>query len=351
MFENTPSSHDEMIDTFTKYQPLLTEYVDDLVLKRGKARKHMTIEDKKKLDEYKEISLENPGENYEFHLKSKIFEGAIAKSGEKIFGKNARVIPTSEYDDWVNKTDMILEGKDEKEAPVHIAIDATFCKDSMNAERKNGEIYSDIERLNETKKGGNERFHIKYFTSETAETPTELHGVPRVIIGVHSDRLEEILSLIRKGETSHLRTMFLNMIKAQLENQFVFALGVNGEKKDKEDPKTYKKRLPEPIRKEVKSVYPLCLEAVKSDWEEKKVRDLFSSFEKNKNLFALKQFSIPEYFRFLSNVNASWNWISKELDTVKEKEKSAAEHETEVEKKLQSHMEKDRVLKHRPFLA
>ncbi len=346
MFEKAHNKkQDDIIDIFNKYQSLFAEYVDPLIYERQKVRPFLSPEDAQQMKRYEEISLENPEENYEIHLKSKIFEGALVKFGKKIFGENIETIPSTEYDDWVNKFDMFITHGDSQ-----IGIDATLCKDTLNTERKNGEIFSDIERLNE-KDRGKEKFHVKYFMPNgKKEAPIELHGIPRVIIGIHADYLEKMLLEIKNGNSAPFKLMFLNMIKSQLEDQFIFALGVNGEKKDKED-KTYKTRVPEPIKRNVREVYPLCAKAVKSDWNEEKIKDLFISFEKNKNLFALKQFSFPEYHQLLSNIQTSWNWVSSELANIKKESSPALLNETEVENRLRSHINEDQALKHRPFLA
>lgn len=355
MFETPNKRQDEVLDTYTKYEPLLLEYVDRVAERRAEVERHIDPEDKEMIEAYKKAAeKENGYDNYETHLRAKVFEGILAKHGHEIFGKNAEVVPASEFDDWVNGTDAILEGKDDKGKTVRIAIDAALSIDTRNIEKKSTAIMKNLEELDVPKK--KEPFSLKYFTSPSGDgKPEKLNGVPRVVLGIYSEDFDEVLNDVRGGKESmlELKRIFLTMIKNQLENQFVMALGLNGEKIDSREPGG--KRLSPEFTKETKSLYPLSEEVVKNGWKEEEIEKLFSSFKKNWGFFSMKQFSLPEYRILLQNTADAWEWTRKELlDAEAERilnESGTDWERNEVVEKLEEHLNEERALKHRPFLA
>jgi len=354
MFEGPGlKKQEDIIDIFNKYKGALTEYVDKVVYARAGLNKYVSEDDKKKVAERKrEAERTNENENYETHLRAKIFEGVLIKHGNEIFGESARTIITSEYDDWENGADMILEGKQEGGKPIRVAIDAALSMDTRNINKKNDLIFNELERLDIPSK--KEFFSLKYF-SPTGGKPEEIHSIPRVVLGIHSENFNEVLDDVRGGKKgiSELRRIFLTMMKNQLENQFVVALGTNGEKMDSKERNG--ERLSPEFTKDTRDLYPLSKKAVKNGWKEKDINTLFSLFLKNRTIFSMKQLSLPEYYTLLENISEAWEWTRKELldDDVKyilKEDQTDWEH-NEVVEKLEEHLDEDRALKHRPFLA
>jgi len=346
---------DEIIDTFNKYRGLLSYYTDDLVLKRTNMEQNINEEDEEKIKTYKQMEENEENGNYEAHLQSKIFEGVLVKCAKEIFGDKTAITPTSEYDDWVNATDMVLEAKNENGKIARIAIDATFCKNTLNIQRKNEKILDDVEHLNE--KGPKEKFCLKYFSSPMDENRTrEFKFIPRVILGAYSGDFKTILEEV-KTERPILTSVFLKMIKSQLENQFILALRVNGEKMDLEKQKKYKRGLSKNIVDNIKSIYPLSQDVVDGGWDEDNLENLFALFEKNETLFSMRRLSIPEYALLLSNIKEAWKWTKNELVAITDEtkknnlDKMTLIENNEVVQKLESHIESERVLKHRPIFA
>lgn len=360
MFEGPNNDRrDEILDTFTRYKLLLAEYVDKVVFSRTEAARDVSGEDREMIEAYKRAAeRENGYENYETHLKAKIFEGILIAHGKEIFGPHADVVPTSEFDDWVNGTDLVLEGTDEKGRVARIGVDAALSADTRNIEKKNGAILGDIERLNVPAK--KEPFHLKYFSSAAeGGRPRELRALPRVVLGIDAANFGEVLNDVREGGNGplRLRKIFLTMIKNQLENQFVLALGVNAEKMDIKKSGSAGKPFSPSVAKKIRDLHPLSEEAVHNGWDEKDVEKLFSAFEENETIFSMKRFSIPEYSALLGNIAAAWEWTRKELleteaEEVLKGDESGDQWETnDVVRKLESHLDERAALKHRPFLA
>ncbi|MEP7162237.1 MAG: hypothetical protein ABI747_00525, partial [Candidatus Moraniibacteriota bacterium] len=90
-------------------------------------------------------------------------------------GPNAEAIKTSQYDDYENETDIVVEFEDQQTAQYNrlgLAVDVTFGTVEMHT--KFEAIKKDIERGSLKK--------IKYFLSETSHIRGELSNVPRVIV-------------------------------------------------------------------------------------------------------------------------------------------------------------------------
>ncbi|MBF8280458.1 MAG: hypothetical protein HW383_231 [Candidatus Magasanikbacteria bacterium] len=100
-------------------------------------------------------------------------------------GENARTIPTTRYDDYMNGIDSIIEWNRAGKSAAYLAIDFTVTETPQIVEKK-------IERaLQELEKGTLAR--IKYFESESAPRGP-LKVVPRVLIGVRRNALKDYAS-------------------------------------------------------------------------------------------------------------------------------------------------------------
>ena len=116
-----------------------------------------------------------------------IFETIIFTEGEQSewFGKNAFLIRTSKYDDYVNKADAVLEYDMEMGVSrLALAIDITFNHDVQN---KVTEILKKIRNGRLTR--------IKYFESEVADQRGEINNIPHFILGADVDTVRELTNL------------------------------------------------------------------------------------------------------------------------------------------------------------
>lgn len=130
---------------------------------------------------------------------------------------------TTEFDDRVNMTDVVLEGETDDGKDIYLAIDCTI---SQNLNQINKKIDGIIEKIN-----SDELTTIKYFQSE--QDPSKkgmLKFVPRVIIALDPQRMDEVCKEVlpvingeRGGKTklarSYLQIFFLRQIEAQLAKQ------------------------------------------------------------------------------------------------------------------------------------
>lgn len=92
-------------------------------------------------------------------------------------------IKTTEYDDFVNGVDLVLEYKKAEDPASHLglAIDVTFSKD---LERKLSKIKEEIAKGTLTR--------IKYFDSPNSHIRGELRGIPRGVVGFDTDTMNRI---------------------------------------------------------------------------------------------------------------------------------------------------------------
>lgn len=129
-----------------------------------------------------------------------------------LFGTDDDVIKTSEYDDVMNGTDLVVEfGQTEANTVdrLGLAIDVTFGSETL---AKKFDLIK--EQIGEGELGS-----IKYFISEKYGIRGQLTKIPRVVIGIEKRRVEEAASLLRGGKAD----IFSNhpMIKAFLHEASV----------------------------------------------------------------------------------------------------------------------------------
>lgn len=356
---NIERPEDRIIDIFNKYKPLLVEYVDQITFNRVAIDEaYASTEDRKRVNDAKQrAKREDRNENYETHLQAEIFEGILIKHQKEIFGKDADIVTTSEYDDWINGVDMVLEGKDYYNNAVRIAIDAALSIDTRNVETKDTALLTKLETLD--KFSAKESFLVKYFTRDPKKIPVKLHAVPSVVLGIASQNFAEIVNDVRgeKKNQIELRRILYTIIKQQLEKQFVFALGVSGEKADLRD-QTNPVKKPDPQSTiNVRKLYPLAVDVVEGGWQNEKIEELFSYFQKQ-HMFTFKEaYALKTYQKILSNIASAWEWARKQLLSA-EAEAILVNNDirdrwenNEVVQRLESHLDKERILKHHPFLA
>lgn len=92
-------------------------------------------------------------------------------------------IKTTEYDDYVNGVDLVLEYKKAEDPASHLglAIDVTFSND---LERKLSKIKEEIAKGTLTR--------IKYFDSPNSHIRGELRGIPRGVVGFDTNTMNRI---------------------------------------------------------------------------------------------------------------------------------------------------------------
>lgn len=157
----------------------------------------------------------------------KVFEAIVLFNGDnEWFGKNARVIVPSRYDDIVHGVDGIVEFEGEKNFFSHLAlgIDMTV---STDVNRKMKKILQDIDR--------GELTMMSYFHSERQHFKGEKRNIPRVIVGADRQTMHDLTVTWMKEEgmiadfTKHpMQIQMLDGIVWQLE-----AFAAYAEKKNK----------------------------------------------------------------------------------------------------------------------
>jgi hypothetical protein len=147
-----------------------------------------------------------------------IFEN-WAKKG-KWFGENCEIIPTLEFDDRANHTDFVLEFKELNGEIVRLAVDCATSGDQRVLSSKAYYTAKGIEENYLTK--------IKYFKSPHTKEKREINSIPRAIVVVENDKIDELcksaLLAIGKNDDRELRNSYIQYfllaeIKSQLEAQ------------------------------------------------------------------------------------------------------------------------------------
>src|SRR3989344_86918 len=157
-----------------------------------------------------------------------IFEALVLEQTElsNWFGDNAHTFKSSDYDDFTNKVDMIAEwSMPEGSRVVGLAVDATFGSDSIS--KKMEQIKKEIDEgaLGSIK-------YMKYADGRLKQEP--LRNVPRIVLGVSQEVVEELARLWVNGEKTRLgehsvQKAFLLQLECQLQFMEAYARGVGNE--------------------------------------------------------------------------------------------------------------------------
>jgi hypothetical protein len=125
-----------------------------------------------------------------------VFEMIMFDQGESAewFGPNCYFIKTSDYDDYINKIDMVAEfEEDDAVSRMGMALDVTFGHDIS---KKVDKIISDIKQG----KSG----QVDYFESEVSDMRGQLLNVPRVVVGADVDTVRELTNMWMENSSADM---------------------------------------------------------------------------------------------------------------------------------------------------
>lgn len=159
--------------------------------------------------------------NFEFNetkAYAEILEGVMLEHIElsNWFGETASTIKTSEFDDIVNGSDMLVELEHidgDVPSPLSLSVDVTFAS-GESLDKKLMKIRDHI-------KNGGELGRIKYYHSDGVDFQGELKRVPQVVIGVQKEIVRALgeLWVARNNkalEKHPVQKVILEEIKLQL---------------------------------------------------------------------------------------------------------------------------------------
>ncbi len=149
-----------------------------------------------------------------------IFEALVLWNSEQAdwLGSKATTIKTSEYDDYKNGVDMVVEFQEERSASyLGLAADVTFSSDRSVIAKKFSILRDQIKR--------GTLAQVKYFHSDHTHFDGQLSKLPEVVIGVSKSMVLELARLWADGKNSTLANHRVGvLILKQMEMQlFVFA--------------------------------------------------------------------------------------------------------------------------------
>jgi len=179
------------------------------------------------LDMLKVLQLEkkfakNDKSSFEKNSKmtAEVFEAIVLMHSElSEWLGNAHTLKTSRYDDYINKTDLIAEWQHEGGTRhLALAVDVTFGKVAI--EKKMTQIKEEIER--------DELGEVKYHRSDFDDSRGERKNVPRVVIGISKENVEQLAQLWMQNDNKSLgihpvQRVILAEIQMQLETMKEYA--------------------------------------------------------------------------------------------------------------------------------
>ncbi len=160
-----------------------------------------------------------------------IFEALILFHGEQSnwLGENAVTIKTSEYDDFVNGVDAVIEFQGSEPGTASylgLAADVTFTADTTD---KFDRLRSQIDR--------GELAKVKYFHSEHMNVHGQLSKLPEVILGASKGTVLEVAELWAEREMlalaeHRIQIMLLQQAREQLKTFAMYADSLGDDHKD-----------------------------------------------------------------------------------------------------------------------
>lgn len=256
--ETLSEAEEQVYQTLIPHLEELAINLDDF--KEENRQENIKIDKEKVQQRKEELKQMGQSEISSSKKRSKILEALMAEQIEisDWFGPNVNTVIASEFDDLFNSIDMVVEFGDEKEKDSHydpVGIDVT-----STTERIEKKLYKIRDSLRQW--GGS---RIRYFRSERQNPKTTLKEMPRLIIGVEPELLEELSKLwleanehrlenrnpleLSSQEKQKIRAareslakhrtakLILEELKIQLETIIKFA------KKYKEDPSKFERLL------------------------------------------------------------------------------------------------------------
>ena len=120
---------------------------------------------------------------------ARVFEGIIYEQSELSdwFGANARTIKTSDFDDFVNGVDLVVEIDEPGRSPGHVALAVDVSFGTVGIEKKISRAVAEID--------ADSSGTVKYFFSELTGVKGQLLRVPRVVVGVEKKVVAELAGL------------------------------------------------------------------------------------------------------------------------------------------------------------
>jgi hypothetical protein len=221
--------------------------------------------DKKYVEEMKEkFDRLNSPEQKELNKLAVIFEAIVIDQSEmsEWFGPDGFSVPTSEFDDFKNGADGVIEFEENYLA---LGIDVTF---SVEMEDKFRRIKKEIEAGKLTE--------IKYFVSEHTP-PTKLPGIPRVVIGADAKTVKELSDLWLEGDKKKLAT---HPIQFQILEEIVYQLKSFADYAEEVGQKEAAKKYREELKK-VSAIYQHKLSEVKDTGDRDEVSFNIESCARN----------------------------------------------------------------------
>lgn len=154
------------------------------------------------------------------HERALIVAGIFYKEGEQSnwLGDETNVILTSEFDDIKRGSDFVLEIPQEDESFERLAVDLTISEDEGVFESKFNSVREGL-RLGRLT-------NLKYYYSEISGVKGELRSIPRVVLQIKKDQLEELCKNIFDKEINKaahpIQFELLEEAVQQLQEQMLF---------------------------------------------------------------------------------------------------------------------------------
>lgn len=196
---------DKYVNGVLKVEAPKMEDFEDLYSKEEIQRDKIELEEIKKRLEFKEQ-----------HERGMIAAGIFYKEGErsKWFGENTFIELTSERDDIIKHSDLVLELYDgDTDSFDRIAVDVTVSEDPAVLNKKYAFLRKELI--------SGELTDLKYFDSKESGSRGKVEGIPRAVVQITKDHLEMLCKNIADKSVN----MASHPIQIEITKEIIQSLG------------------------------------------------------------------------------------------------------------------------------
>lgn len=207
-----------------------TDFEESLWIKFRSGKERSKID----MDSFQEVYSEEEieADKRKMAEQEKKFEKTIKKLSELLerilvhqindlgwFGRDARAVNTSDYDDYFRHSDLVVEWPEESGEITRLALDTSITKEGSVVSRKEEKIMDDLEQ----KKG----IDIKYFQSQINGEKGEVHDLPCAVLAISRESMANLCEEVETSskedmERSSLSIDILGEIYDQVEEQIKY---------------------------------------------------------------------------------------------------------------------------------
>ena len=131
-------------------------------------------------------------------IPATVLEAIVMEQSElsEWFGPHASTLRTTEFDDFVNGVDLVVEFNEPERSSSHLALGVDVTFGASTIQKKFRRIKDEID--------AGQLASVKYFRSQNSRFQGRLSQIPRIVIGIEKENLQNLAALWVQGKKKEL---------------------------------------------------------------------------------------------------------------------------------------------------